>query len=745
MSKRLVIVESPSKVKSITKYLGQGYEVKASKGHVVDLPKKELGVDVEQSYHPKYVVTKQAVIKDLKKAFGGKDSLVLAVDPDREGEAIGWHIAQKLGVVDKGGKVKPGKQLERIVFGEITASAIRKAIESPRGIDMNLVDAQQARRVLDRLVGYKLSPLLWKKISFGLSAGRVQSVAVKLIVDKERERQEFKSEEFWNVEAFVVDPTNKVPKVSIIKSEDKSQSNLDDEVGTKFSLVKVAGKNPNIKSQDKAQEIADFVVSETWIVSKVENSASIRRPPVPFKTSTLQQAAAGALGYSSKKTMQLAQKLYEQGQITYMRTDSISLSREAIEKARSYIQIKYGDKYLPEKPRFYKTTSKVAQEAHEAIRPTSFEFDEKIIKNVDERKLYKLIRQRALASQMSDAEIDITTVTIDIGQYRFEAKGQKIKFDGFMKLYKDYTKEVIIKDFKKGDIVGLNELMLIQKFTQPPARYSEATLIKTLEKEGIGRPSTYSSIISTILQRRYVEKEGKYFVPTDMGFVVTRFLEDNFPAVVDVKFTANMEDDLDEIASGKKNWTKIVGAFYKPFERTLSKKEKSIDRGNYTVLEAAPKEVKCPDCKSSMNIKLGKYGRFYSCSKWPECKGMMSIGGTDEDYKTKAQSKEFLEKYKPAPKTEDGRDYLLKQGRYGEFWAHPDYPKVKDARPLEYQDKVFVSLYGKPPKTQDGEYMTLKRGRFGEFWAHPDYPNKKEIKRINKKEVNRKKQELGIN
>lgn len=744
MEKKLVIVESPSKVKSISKYLGKGYEVKASKGHVVDLPKKELGVDVEKKYQPKYVITKKAVVQDLKKAFQDKDVLVLAVDPDREGEAIGWHVAQRLGVVDKKGKVKPGKKLERIVFGEITESAVKNAAKNPRGIDMNLVDSQQTRRVLDRLVGYKLSPLLWKKIRYGLSAGRVQSVAVKLIVDKERERQAFKSEEYWNIDAFVVESPKKSFKVTILKDEDKSQLDLSKKKGTRFSLVKIDDKKPEIKNEKQANKISEAVVDKDWIISSVEKSASTRRPPVPFKTSTLQQAAAGALGYSSKRTMQLAQKLYEQGRITYMRTDSISLSNDAIQSARNYVKSKYGAKYIPDKPRYYKTKSKVAQEAHEAIRPTHFNFDEKKIKSNDEKKLYRLIKQRTLASQMSDAEVDITTVTINIDKYSFEAKGQRIKFDGFMKIYKDYSKEVIIGDFEKGQKVGLDELMLLQKFTQPPARYSEPTLIKMLEKEGIGRPSTYSSIISTILARHYVEKEGKYFVPTDMGFVVTRFLEENFPTVVDVKFTAELEDDLDEIASGKENWAEVVGEFYKPFETKLNKKEESIDRGDYTVLEDAPKDIKCPDCGGKMNVKLGKYGRFYSCKKWPDCKGMMSLGGTEEDYKEKAQSKEFLEKYKSAPKTDDGRDYLLKQGRYGEFWAHPDYPKVKDAKPLEYTDEVFKQLYGSAPKGSDGKKMILRRGKFGEFWAHPDYPKVKEVERINKKELTEKKKELGI-
>jgi DNA topoisomerase I len=772
MTKYLVIVESPSKEKTIKKYLGADYTVKASKGHIVDLPKKELGVDTEKNFEPAYIVTNPAKLKELKRLFQGKSKLVLAVDPDREGEAIGWHVAQKLGVINKKGQVKPGKKIERFVFTEITKEAVQNAAKNPRTIDMNLVNAQQTRRVLDRLVGYKLSPLLWKKIRFGLSAGRVQSVAVKLIVDREIERENFKPVEFWNLDAFLNEKKKGSPKVIIVekKIENKNAVNAEnsgnEEVtselspedqkvensakGINFKLTKLKDKKPEIKTKAEADGLLKKLVGADWIINSIDKELSIRRPGAPFKTSTLQQTAANKLGYSSKKTMRAAQKLYEAGLISYMRTDSVVMSMQAINNARDFIKANYSEKYLPEKPNIFKTKSKVAQEGHEAIRPTNFTLlPEEIKIGPAEQKVYRLIWQKALASQVCPAEVEITSISILIGDCEFEAKGEKLKFDGFLKIYRGFGKDIEIPDLKEGQELFLNELIGLQNFTEPPARYSEASLIKALEKYGIGRPSTYSSIISTILARQYVEKLERAFVPTDTGRVVTKLLEDNFPSIVDLDFTAEMEEDLDRVANGEKEWKSIIKTFYTPFEKQLIKKDKSIKREDYTVLAKADKKVKCPECGSSMLVKLGRYGRFYSCSKWPDCKGMKAVEGgpngeSAEDLAKKVKTQKFQEDYKVSPKTDDGRDYLLKRGKYGVFWAHPDYPKVKDARPLEYSDEIFKKLYGKPPKTKDGGHMILRRGRFGEFWAHIDYPKVKEVQRIDKKKINALKKEIGI-
>ncbi len=743
--KKLVIVESPSKEKSVKKYLGSDYEVKASRGHIVDLPKKDLGVDPEKGFEPKYVVMKKKVLTGLKKAFEGKDTLVLAVDPDREGEAIGWHVAQKLGVINKAGKPKTGKKIERIVFDQITKDALQKAVKQPREIDMNLVNAQQTRRILDRLVGYKLSPLLWKKISFGLSAGRVQSVTVKLIVDRERERDKFKAEEFWNVDAFLQKESIKgSPEVKFVKNEEELIQEQPD--GIKFSLVKVENSKVALeKEQDAAAVISDLEHAQ-WKINNIDFSIASRQPSPPFKTSTLQQAAATRLGFSSKRTMRAAQKLYESGLITYMRTDSLNMATEAVNAARQFIQKRYGDHYVVEKPRYFKTKSKVAQEAHEAIRPTDFNVLPADIKlGADEAKVYRLIWQKALATQATAAKVETITAVIIVGKYIFEAKGQHVVFDGYLKISEEKTKELDLPDLTEGEVLFLKNLIATQKFTQPPSRYSEATLIKALEKEDIGRPSTYSAIISTILDRKYVVKEGKFFVPTDIGAAVTHLLEDHFPEVVDVKFTAKMENDLDEIANGVKKWKDFLSEFYTPFEKSLKSKEKNIERKDYKEIGKAPEDVKCPNCGGGMVIKLGRYGRFYSCSKWPDCKGMLSVTLEDaEGLERKAKSDDFLSKYKPAPKTDDGRDYLLKVGRFGQFWAHPDYPKIKDAKALEYNDVLFKQLFGNPPKATDGTKMQLRNGKFGPYWAHSNYPKVKEVNRIDQKALKLKKKELGV-
>jgi DNA topoisomerase I len=743
----LVIVESPSKAKTIKKYLGNGYEVIASKGHIVDLPKSTLAIDVENSFNPEYVVTKNEALKQLKKAFKDKKNLILAVDPDREGEAIGWHVAQKLGVLTASGSIKKGYELSRIVFTSITKESIQEAIKQPRNIDMDLVNAQQARRVLDRLVGYQLSPLIWKKISFGLSAGRVQSVAVRLIVEREEEREAFVSDEYWSIEADVDEKVRKKEIVrNIVKLSEEDQQNPKFQK-IKFDLVEVDSKKIKIEDEKAANKIIDVVEDREWRVRSVSTKVSNRSPKPPFTTSTLQQIASNKLGYNAKRTMSIAQKLYESGLITYMRTDSTFMSEAAISQIRKLVGKKYGDNYLPAKPNYYKTSSKVAQEAHECIRPADFAVvSGKLNLSSEEQKLYDLIYSRAMGSQMSSARIESGNVDILVENCLFRANGQKIVFDGYLKLYPEKVADnPLPQKISKGDVLHLNEIYGIQHFTQPPGRFTEASLIKTLEYHGVGRPSTYVPIISTIQSRRYVEKDGKVFVPTDTGRIVTKLLRDHFFEIVDYKFTAQIEDNLDEIATGKLNWVKMIEEFYMPFSKKLKKKDKEIDRADYTVLGMADKSIKCPICSKRMQIKLGRYGRFYSCDDWPDCKGMLGIDGrSDADYEKESKSERFKSIYLDAPKTDSGDAYLLKKGRYGYFWAHPEYPKKKDAKPLEYREEVKEKIYGEPPKSKDGKAMILRRGRFGEFWAHPEYPDTKEVQRIDKKRIEEAKQELGI-
>jgi DNA topoisomerase-1 len=740
----LVIVESPSKAKTIKKYLGKGYEVKASKGHVVDLPKSNLGVDTENDYQPEYVVTKESSLKELKDAFKGKKNLILAVDPDREGEAIGWHIAQKLGVIDKKGKTKSGFDLKRIVFTSITKDEILKAVDNPRKIDMNLVNAQQARRVLDRLVGYKLSPLLWKKIRYGLSAGRVQSVALKLIVEREEEREKFISEEYWNIAAYLSKKDiGKKPEINIIlkEREDKAEPNYK---GIKFDLI--IAKNETIKDKSKTDSIIENLAKGQWVISDIEEKNQIRKPKPPFTTSLLQRTALNKLGYSAKQTMMVAQKLYEEGFITYMRTDSTNISPEAAESARKYITKKYGAKYIPGKANHYKKSAKVAQEAHEAIRPADFtNIPEGMNLEAKEAKLYNLIWTRALASQMSEAVVSVKKVKVKNGEYILQANGQIVVFDGYTKVYSEGIEDQILPELKIGEKLFALSISGRQSFTQPPARFTEASMIKALESYGIGRPSTYVPILSTIQNRNYVEKENKYFIPSDTGKVVIRLLRDNFSEIMDYDFTADMENKLDDVANGKLDWVEMMSKFYTPFEKILKLKDKEIDKNTYTVLGNAPANIKCPECKSKMLIKLGRFGKFYSCSKWPDCKGILSVDpAAREDLEKLVNTDKFKEFYKSAPKSEDGKDYILKQGKYGRFWAHPDYPKVKDAKKLEFNDKLFKKIYGKTPVASDGTQMLLKSGKFGEYWAHPRYPEVKEIQKVNKKQVVERKKELGV-
>ena len=759
--KSLIVVESPAKVKTIQKYLGPAYKVSASMGHIVDLPKKELGVDVNKNFKPKYIVINKKALTKLKEDFHGMNVLIIASDPDREGEAIGWHVAQRLRVInEKGKKIDEKKEIKRIVFTSITKEAIEEALKNPRDLDMHLIDAQQARRILDRLVGYKLSPLLWKKIRFGLSAGRVQSVAVKFIVDREEEREKFVKKEYWNIFSDLIFHKNNNKKTDIIinKNLGKDETNRGAENrtytfdGIKFQLTKINDKRSEVKEESEAKNIISEVKDEKWIISEITFKQGTRNPTPPFITSTLQQSASNKFGFSAKKTMQIAQKLYEAGFITYMRTDSTNIVSFMINKIRNYIKEQFGDKYLSKSAIYYKTKSKGAQEAHEAIRPTNIEKDASVLGLVgQEANLYKLIRNRTLASQMSSAKVENTIISIKIKNYIFEANGQRILFEGYLKVYPERIAENILPKLKQGQELFLSKLIADQNFTQPPARYTEATLIKALEKYGIGRPSTYAPIISTIMARQYVFKEGKFLVPTVTAKVVTNFLKKYFEEIVDVNFTANMEDDLDNIAEGKASMIKVINEFFSPFVKKVETSEKKISREEFTVL--GDSDFRCPICKKRMVRKLGKFGEFLSCVNFPKCKGIRSIEGESEEdrqneLEKKVNSKGFQKIYEEAPKTDNGRDYVLKKGKFGEFWSHPDYPKVKDARPLKLKPEIIKKVYGSPPKAKDGKEMILRRGRFGEFWSHPNYPEIKEVVRINKKQIREKKreleQELGI-
>lgn len=612
----LIIVESPTKAKTIEKFLDKNYKVLSSFGHVRDLPKSRIGVDVENNFEPKYITPTKAKknLTLLKKTAAKAKEVILATDEDREGEAIAWHLAQALELGDI-------KNTKRIVFHEITKPAILEALTNPRSLYMNLVDAQQARRILDRLVGYNLSPFLWKKVARGLSAGRVQSIAVRLIVEKEKEIAAFKADEYWSIVANL-----------------KKQSG--DKTEFIANLLKKDGQAVDklaIKNQTEAEAIISDLTNANYQVVEIEQKESQRHPMPPFTTSTLQQHAAAKLRFSAKQTMRIAQQLYEgvpigngdqEGLITYMRTDSLNLSEQSIKEAKNYILKNIGQNYLHE--RRFKTKSKGAQEAHEAIRPSMPHLAPDDIKqylDAHQYKLYDLIWRRFMASQMSSAILD--SVAIDINadgtksKYVFRANGSQIKFDGWLKLYTGKIEEVILPKLAKDEALDLIKLLHEQHFTQPPARYSEATLIKALEKDGIGRPSTYAPTLSTIQDRNYVFKnEQKKFQPTEVGLKVTEILTEHFPKIVDIKFTARMEEEFDEIAEGKIAWRKVLHEFYDPFIENLSQKHIDVE-DKKTVAEATDKV--CPKCGGAIVIKSGRFGRFYACSKFPECRHTEAI------------------------------------------------------------------------------------------------------------------------
>ena len=610
---KLVIVESPAKAKTIRKYLGEGYEVIASMGHIRDLPSKDIGVDIQKDFSPRYlnIPGKSKLIKEIKAAAEASDFVYLATDPDREGEAISWHLAHIL-------KMDPSLP-NRVTFGEITRKGISEGMAAPRSIDMDLVDAQQARRVLDRLVGYKLSPFLWRKVKPGLSAGRVQSVAVRLIVDREREIENFKPEEYWNLDA-----------------------SLSADAGRKFTarFWGVDGRKVTLANEQQTEKIRAGLADAVWRVAKVTESKRRKTPAPPFITSTLQQEASRRLGFTAARTMRAAQTLYEgvdiagqgtTGLITYMRTDSLRLSDEAVAGARSFIAERWGKAYLPGAARVYKGRAG-AQDAHEAIRPTNPaltpELAEQSISG-DIAKLYRLIWNRFIACQMADCLQDTVSVDVEAAGCTFRASGFRVTFDGFTALYEEAqdekaAKESMLPPLAEGETLRLHELKGEQKFTQPPARYSEATLIKALEENGIGRPSTYAPIISTVLDRDYVERDKKQLRPTALGIVVNDLMSEQFPDIVDVRFSAQMEDNLDTVEQGNANWRRVIGDFYGGFEKSLAAAEESMGGKKVKVPEQETEEI-CEQCGRKMVIKTGRFGKFLACPGFPECRNTKPI------------------------------------------------------------------------------------------------------------------------
>ena len=670
MADKLVIVESPAKANTIKKFLGGNTKVVASMGHIRDLPKSKMGIDIEHDFEPQYINIrgKGDLIKSLKKDAKQAKKVYLATDPDREGEAIAWHLAKIL--------EENKEKITRVTFNEITKTAVQKAIKSSRDIDINLVDAQQARRVLDRIVGYKISPVLWKKVKRGLSAGRVQSVAVKLIVDREEEIEKFIPEEYWNIYADLKDEKSKKTFEARFYGKD--------------------GKKQEIHKKEECDEILKNIKDQKYIITEVKKGERKRTPAPPFTTSTMQQEASRKLGFTLKKTMSIAQGLYEGvkipekgtiGLITYMRTDSTRISEEARAKAKEEIIKIYGEEFYEN--RYYKT-NKDAQDAHEGIRPTYIDITPEDIKEAvtkDQYKLYKLIYNRFMASQMKPAIYDTMAVTIKVNNYDFKANGQNLKFKGFMTLYVEGTDEVeekqegMLPPLEEKQEVKLQKLNPKQSFTEPPPRYTEASLVKALEEKGIGRPSTYSPIITTILDRRYVEKIQKQLSPTELGKIVNKILTENFKDVINVEFTAKIENEFDEIAEGKEEWKKMIREFYGPFEEEVEKVEKELE---HVTIEDEVSDVQCEKCGRMMVYKYGRYGKFLACPGYPECKNTKPIietieepcpkcGGKVQVRKTKRRRNYYICENNPAT-----CDYISwNKPKKGEKWEESEKEEIE--------------------------------------------------------------------
>ena len=649
---KLIIVESPTKAKTISKFLGSGFEIESSYGHVRDLPLKSLGVDVSGDFEPKYVILPKAKkrVAELKSEAKKSEKVILATDGDREGEAISWHLIHAL-------ELKKKIPYERIVFHEITKTAIEKALKNPHDINKHLVDAQQARRILDRLVGYKLSPFLWKKVARGLSAGRVQSVAVRLVVEREKEISDFKPEEYHTISAMLRKPGSE-------SSEFPAQlTKIGEEKIQKFS----------VKNSEEAKTIVGELENASFTVEKIEKKELRRQPLPPFTTSTLQQNAFTKFGFGARQTMVLAQQLYENGFITYMRTDSLNLSSEALIEAKQKISKMLGHGYVLENPRTFKTKAKSAQEAHEAIRPTSAEHDPESLRKKllpQQFKLYDLIWRRFIATQMPNAVFEATAVDIKSNtskkgkDFTFRATGNVITFDGFLNVYRAKTTEVNLPVLTEKEKLELKELKPEQHFTEPSPRYNEASLIKALEEHGIGRPSTYAPTIATIQTRLYVTKDDqKRLKPTDIGTLVNNLLVEHFPKIVDIDFTAKMEEDLDDIASGKREWQPVIKEFWGPFKENLDKKTIELHKNEIAIEKT---ELTCPQCGKELLIRMGRYGKFYACSGFPDCKYTAPLEKKERD---------APEDIGPCPKCDTGKIVKRRTKKGRTFWGCSNWPK----------------------------------------------------------------------
>ncbi len=748
MAKNLVIVESPAKAKTINKYLGSDYLVLASIGHIKDLPSKELGVDIENNFEPTYEVipdkkkrNNKKTVSDLKRAAKDADTIYLAADPDREGEAICQHLAEE--IVPK----RPAKPVFRVMFNEITKNAIKEAFNHPKAVNKDLVDAQQARRVLDRLVGYKVSPILWKTIGGKLSAGRVQTVAVRMVVDREREIEAFVKTEYWTIIANLAAKLPPNFDARLYKIEDLTVKTAGFEQDLKKSET-------HIKDEATAKSIVEEAEKESFIIDSVTTKERKRNPTPPFITSKLQQEAARKLGFSVKRTMTTAQRLYEGielgkegavGLITYMRSDSVRVSDAALSEVRGFIGGSYGDKYLPEKPVIYRG-KKDAQDAHEAIRPTDVNRTPDSLKNnlsADEIKLYTLIWKRFVASQMTAAIFDQTTIDIKAGRFMFRASGSVQKFDGFLKVYQegrdekpeseeDSDEEKNLPQVERGEQLKLNKITPEQHFTEPPPRYTEATLVKALEEQGIGRPSTYAAIMTTIQDREYVEKLEGRFHPTTMGTTVNDLLVKNFSDLFNPTYTARMEENLDEIEEGKLDWRDAMRGFYDKFSVDLKDATENIKN---VKKQAIPTDEVCDKCGAGMVIKFGRFGQYLACENYPECKTTREVGS-----KKSAASSQTSENGETQTETEEipscelcGKDMALKRGRFGAFYGCTGYPECKNIRKIDKKSGATIAVA--PPVEldeicpKDGAKLVVRNGRFGEFTSCSNYPKCDYIKR----------------
>ncbi len=746
MAKSLLIVESPTKVKTLKGFLGPDFIIKGSQGHIRDLPKSGLGVDIEHDFEPKYELLedRKRIIDELKKAVKEVDTVYLASDPDREGEAIAWHIREALKI----------KKAHRIEFNEITKTAVQRALANPREINMDRVDAQQARRVLDRIIGYKISPLLSRKISKGLSAGRVQSVALRLVCEREREIQAFKTEEYWSVTALLSPQTENFPFPA--------------------KLITRNAEKLTIGNEEEATALVDALKTRDYVVDKVTRREKRRNPAAPFITSTLQQEASRQHGFSAKRTMMTAQHLYEGialgggapvGLITYMRTDSTTIAKEAQVAARTLINARYGADFVPENPPAYKNR-KSAQEAHEAVRPADVtiipEDIEKYLSS-DQFKLYRLIWRRFVASQMKPAILDTTTVDIKAGEFGLRASGSIVKFQGFLIVYEEAKDEDKSDEIEPDDEnaerklpsldaqqpLDLREILPRQHFTQPPPRYTEATLVKALEENGIGRPSTYASILSTIQDRGYANLDQKRFVPAELGFTVNDKLVQHFPNVVNVQFTAGVEEKLDDVEEGKQNWVQLLREFYEPFSEDLKRADTEMEK-------VAPVETDydCPVCGKKFYLKRSRFGPFYSCSGYPECKTIMSVGPAGEPVAKAEKVAPVVAGIEPGETRECdkcSKPMVLRMSRRGPFWGCTGYPKCKNVISIdlppaaENGDVLSLDPDAPPPVAPKpameltehkcpncGEFLALRKGRFGPFLGCTGYPNCKTIINLDK-------------